>query len=123
VLSPKLLSKGLLNPLVFLDGTVVQVKGSLWEPSSHVTIEEVIDIKLAPSLLDDGDVEPHPRPIDLSTFGPQPTSEYLWVRWIKSHIPERNYYSPTELESALLHYPTYQILLTRSKIWYVIISS
>jgi hypothetical protein len=40
--------------------------------------------------LDDGDVEPHPGPVNLSTFGQEPPNEYLWIQWIKLHIPERN---------------------------------
>jgi hypothetical protein len=71
VFRPKLLSEGLLNPLVVLDGTAVQIRGNSWESSSHVTIAEVEtvhptpavdveDIIPNPSLLDDGDIEPHP---------------------------------------------------------------
>jgi hypothetical protein len=77
---PKLLSEGLLNPLVVLDGTAEHSRGNAWESSSHVTIGEVEhvpptpvvdveDITPNPSLLDDGDVEPNPGPINISKFG------------------------------------------------------
>ncbi len=52
----KAVFRGVINPLVVLDGTAIQVRGNLWEPSCHVTIEELEDINPAPSLLDDGDV-------------------------------------------------------------------
>jgi hypothetical protein len=79
-----------LNPLAVLDGTAIQIRGNSWEQTSHVTIQEVIDINPAPRFLDDGDVEPHPRPVNLSRFGEQPTTKSLWIQWIKRHIQERN---------------------------------
>jgi hypothetical protein len=102
VFRPKLLSEGLLNPLVVLDGTVVLTRGNSWGPSSHVTIEEelhlhpttglldVEDIIPNPSLLDDGNVEPHPEPIFLAQFGKQPSNQIAWLQWIRKHIPQRN---------------------------------
>ena len=38
VYRPKLLSEGLLTPLVVLDGTGEHSRGNEWEPSSNVTI-------------------------------------------------------------------------------------
>jgi hypothetical protein len=76
----------------------VQIRGNSVESSSHVTIEEVEPVHLTlvvdvedvipnPSLLDDGDVEPHPGPVNLSLFGQQPTSQMEWIPWIKQQIP------------------------------------
>jgi hypothetical protein len=100
VYRPKLLSEGLLQPLVVLDGTNEQSRGNEWA-SSHVTIEElpelhptapmvnVEDINPAPSLLDDGDIEPHPGPVNWSEFGNQPSDEIPWLRWVILHIEQR----------------------------------
>jgi hypothetical protein len=91
----------LLNPLVVLDGTAVQIRGKSWEPSSHVTIEEelhlhptlglldVEDITPTPSLLDDGDVEPHLGPVNLAHFE-EPSNQIAWLQWIKQHIQQRD---------------------------------
>jgi hypothetical protein len=96
VYRPKLLSEGLLNPLVVLDGIGEHSRGNEWESSSHVTIEEVEpatptpvveveDVTPNPSLLDDGDVEPNPGPINLAQFEDQPTVEMPWIQWFKKH--------------------------------------
>jgi hypothetical protein len=74
----------------------VQIRGNSWESSSHVTIEEVepvhstpvVDVEEIipnPNLVDDGDVEPHLGPINLSQFGEQPTNQMAWIPWIKQH--------------------------------------
>jgi hypothetical protein len=86
VYRPKLLSEGLLTPLVVVDGTGEHSRGNEWEPSSNVTIEkvdpatptpvvEVEDMTPNSILLDDGDVEPNPGPINLNQFPGQPTEE------------------------------------------------
>jgi hypothetical protein len=83
-----------LNPLVVLDGTGEHSRGNQWESSSHVTIEQVEpapptpvveDMTPNPSLLDDGDVEPNPGPINLAQFGEQPTEQIAWIQWFKHH--------------------------------------
>jgi hypothetical protein len=56
-------------------------------PTPVVDVEDIIP---NPSLLDDGDVEPHPGPVNLSQFGEQPTSQMGCIPWIKQHIPRRD---------------------------------
>ncbi len=96
VYRPKLLSEGLLTPLVVLDGTGEHSRGNEWEPSSNVTIEEidpsypaivveVENITPNPSLLDDGDVEPNPGPINLSQHPGEPRQDGPWIQWFKKH--------------------------------------
>jgi hypothetical protein len=46
---------------------------------------EVEDTTPNPSLLDDGDVEPNPGPINLAQFGEQPTEPMAWIQWFKHH--------------------------------------
>jgi hypothetical protein len=64
VFRPRLLSEGLLKPLVVLYGTSAQVRGNAWESSSQVTIEEVIDFIPTPTVLDVEDVTPAPSLLD-----------------------------------------------------------
>ena len=75
-----------MTPLVVLDGTGEHSRGNEWEPSSNVTIQEIdlaetaIPISVEsiapnPSLLDDGDVEPNPGPIDLSQHPGEPLQD------------------------------------------------
>ena len=40
---------------------------------------------VAHSLLDDGDVEPNPGPINLNQYPREPTQEALWIQWFKQH--------------------------------------
>ena len=85
-----------MTPLVVLDGTGEHSRGNEWEPSSNVTIEEinpsnpaivveVENITPNPSLLDDGDVEPNPGPINLSQHPGEPGQDGPWIQWFKKH--------------------------------------
>ena len=96
VYRPKLLSEGSLTPLVVLDGTGEHSRGNEWEASSNVTIQELVPAEPAisvqvdgiapnPSLLDDGDVEPNPGPIDLSQYPGEPMQDAPWIQWFKEH--------------------------------------
>ena len=81
-----------MTPLVVLDGTGEHSRGNEWEPSSNVTIVEinpsnpaiVVEVEYItpnPSLLDDGDVEPNPGPIDLSQHRGEPRQDGPWIQW------------------------------------------
>ncbi len=93
VYRPKLLSEGLLEPLVVLDGTTDHSRGNHWT-SSHLAIEypvdlhpglNVEDINPTHSLLDDGDVESHPGPINWATLN-EPSDEIPWLSWAQDNF-------------------------------------
>jgi hypothetical protein len=80
VYRPKLLSEGLLEPLVMLDGTTHHSRGNHWT-SSHLVVLNVEDINPSPSLLDDGDVESHPGP-SYDWVANEPNDLVPWLSWV-----------------------------------------
>jgi hypothetical protein len=46
-------------------------------------------INPTPSLLNDGDVEPHPGPVNWASFVDEPSGEIPWLRWVLLHVNQR----------------------------------
>jgi hypothetical protein len=49
---------------------------------------DVEDTNPAPSLLDDGDVESHPGPVNWAALY-EPSDEIPWLSWVLDHVPQR----------------------------------